>query len=209
MGDLVPGIDDGPHPDNIPDYFCHIEFLVMEAKMDNLITVMGWRQLTNKRIYLEQIKLLPCLKVERDSGISFSRVWNLINSPVITSCARDISYLLVNNKLPVRERLFHLGLINNPSCSVCPGSVVSDVTHFFCTCLRVCDVWMWMKQTINGLVGGLLSDKTIINYQFPRSNYDDEISWLLSSYIVKVWKEINYSDVNCLKKQAFFGYLRF
>ena len=49
LGDLVPGIDDGPHAEKIPDYFAHIEFLVMEAKMDNLITDRGWRQLTNKK----------------------------------------------------------------------------------------------------------------------------------------------------------------
>ena len=154
-------------------------------------------------------KLFPSLKVERDSGTSFSRIWSLINSPRITSVSRDISYLLVNNKLPVRERLFHVGLSNDPSCSVCPGSVVSDVTHFFCTCRRVCDVWAWIKQTISGIVGGLLSDQNLINYQIPSSTYDEEISWLLSSYIYKVWKEINYGDVNYLKKEVFFGYLRF
>ena len=158
---------------------------------------------------MEQTKLLPCLKIERDSGTSLSRVWNLINSPVIASCARDISYLLVNKKLPVRERLFQLGLSNNPSCSVCPGPIVYDVTHFFCSCLRVCNVWTWIKQTMSDLVGGIFSDEDLINYQFSSCNYDDEISWLLSSYIEKVWKDIHQSDVNCLKKEAFFGYLKF
>ena len=101
-------------------------------------------------------------------------------------CARDISYLLVNNKLPVRERLFRVGLSTSAACTTCPGSIDCDVTHFFCSCLKVHDVWLSIKDIIIGFIGGPLMNHDIISYQFPSSCYDDEIVWLLSTYLEKI-----------------------
>ena len=49
----------------------------------------------------------------------------------------------------------------------------------------------------------------ITSYQFPSSCYDDEIVWLLSTYLEKIWRELKYNDERSFNKEAFFGYLKF
>ena len=75
----------------------------------------------------------PVPKVEMEAGISYKAVWQRIISPVLTAHARDILYLMVHNKLPVLERMFRIRLATDPYCEYCPGAVISDVEHFFCS----------------------------------------------------------------------------
>ena len=71
LGDLCPGIECGPHPINIPDYFAILESMVVFGKIEGVIAPGMWKKLTNKMIYNEKSKSFPVPKVEQEAGISF------------------------------------------------------------------------------------------------------------------------------------------
>ena len=136
--ELLPGIDQGPNMINIPEYFDTFVSLLFDARVEDIITTGGWRQVTNQILYYNKRKSFPTVKVERDEGASFNkRVWKFLWSPVLNTSTREISYMLVHNKLQVQERLFRIGLKNDPYCGSCTGAVVCDIEHFFCSCERV------------------------------------------------------------------------
>ena len=70
--------------------------------------------MTNKILYEEHVKNFPTSKVERESGVEYRNVWRRLVSPVLTAEARDTLFLLIHNKLPVKERLFMIGLAVYP-----------------------------------------------------------------------------------------------
>ena len=71
--------------------------------------------------------------------------------------ARDILFLLVHNKLPVPERLFRVGLRQDPYCQHCVRAEIADLEHFFCSCEKTRQAWAWVRIKIMGLCGqGLL-----------------------------------------------------
>jgi hypothetical protein len=50
--DILPGIDDGEHAQELPAYFDHISQLVADAKTSDFINQSNWRGLTSKTIYI-------------------------------------------------------------------------------------------------------------------------------------------------------------
>ena len=62
LTDLVPSLDRSFHAFNIPEYYCNLESLVVAGRIDDLITPVNWRALTNKRIYLEYARSCPVPK---------------------------------------------------------------------------------------------------------------------------------------------------
>ena len=90
--------------------------------------------------YSHRISSFPAAKIEKDAGFSFTEIWRKMNLPVISSQAREVLYLAVHNKLTVGERLFRVGLINDPYCSHClslQGATVHDMKNFFSSCVIV------------------------------------------------------------------------
>ena len=87
---------------------------------EDLVTAWNWKLFTNRRLYLEHAKSFPVVKAELDAGVSFRVVWRRLGSPVLCSAVRDVLFLLIHNKLPVRERLFRIGLSVDPYCQACP-----------------------------------------------------------------------------------------
>ena len=207
--DLLPGTDVGSHPVKIPEYYAHIESLVVFARMDELVTPLSWRAVTNKMFYNESIKSLPAPKVEIEAGVSFSRVWTLLTLPVLSSSVCDVPYMVVHNKLPTQERMFRIGVTKEQYCTECPGTQTVDADHFFCSCLKVKNVWGFTHKILNTLIGVSVSSLELINFQFPSSVHDNEVVWLLCSYLTKVWQEIYVSAESHIKYEELFGFLRF
>ena len=209
LGDLLPGIDEGQHADTINEYFATLENVLIQGKIDDVITGVSWKRVTNKVIYSEKAKFFPPPKIERDLGKSLKRVWGFLRPTIVTSTAHDICYLLVHNKLPVRERIFRIGMVNDPYCPTCPGAQICDVEHFFCYCERLSTVWVWMKAQILELTQQSDLDSNIITFAIPKCQYENEVAWLLSSYVEKVWNDLHVKGLYRLKAQEFFGYLKF
>ena len=93
-------------------------------------------------------------------------------STILTISARNVLYLRIHNKLPVRERLVRIGVAINSYCDVCPGAEICDISHYFCSCVRMAAVWQEVRAFLVGMVGGrsqLCSDLELLMLQFPKS----------------------------------------
>ena len=206
---FLPGVSELSHPNDIPDYFAYLESLIVFGKIEDLFVYNSWKSLSNKQLYLIKTDSLPSPKVEIEAGFSYCNVWRLLQLPVLTSSIKDIMFLLVHNKLPVKERLHRAGMVNNPFCNVCPNALVCDKEHFFCSCLKVAAVWNVLKQKILQLMGFHTSNFALINLTFPKCSNENEIVWLLGQFISAVWTEVYVKGGGELKSQTFFGFLRF
>ena len=175
----------------------------------DIVDAQSWKSLTNKKIYLSKTESLPTAKVEVDAGVSYHNVWRIIQLPVLESSMRDIMYLLVHNKLPVRERLYRAGLVNDPNCNACPSLPVCDKAHYFTSCVRVSNVWNEVKQKIVHLLGFNVVDDALINLTFPKCKMESEIVWLLGHYFALAWTELYIKGGDEFKGDKFFGFLRF
>ena len=124
--------------------------------------------------------------------------------------AKDVLFLLLHNKLPVRERLFRVGLRHNPYCIKCAGAEINDIVHFFCTCEAVCNTWSWLKRQVVevGHLGARVDDWDSVNLLFTKSSNDSEIVWMISSYVLYVWEMVHVKKIE-VKLDKFFGYLTF
>ena len=209
LGDLRSGIDSGPHPCSIPEYFATIESMIVFGRIDDIISPGNWRHLTNRMIYINGAKSFPVPKVELEAGFTFSRVWQLINHSILTPSAQDISFLLVHNKLPVSERLYRIGLKQDPHCDKCLGLQVNDIEHFFCLCSKVALAWSWVRSELTSLIGADVPNASLVRYMFPKSPQEKEVVWLLGNYVEMVWTTIHVNNEEVLKWEELFGFLKF
>ena len=212
LEDLVVVLDGGVHAEELPEYYAYMADLVVEAKASELISVTSWRSLTCKLIYKDHSKKFSVPRVEAEAGIDYKDVWRRLSSPVLTAVAKDVLYLLVHNKLPVRERLFRIGLVNDPYCELCPGGLICDVEHFFCSCSRVSHVWGWVRARMVDMLGvssANASNWELINLHLPKSGSEKESVWLIGTYVARTWEEAFVRGRAWLRAEQFFGFLRF
>ena len=212
IGELLVGIDAGEHAQDVPVYFGHLVELVVDAKSGGFLRPSNWRTVTSKAIYMHHLKSLAVAKVEQEAGRSYKTVWERAASPVLTACARDVLYLLIHNKLPIRERMFRIGLATDPYCDSCLSAEICDIEHFFCSCSRVSDVWQEVRAMVVRVVGvdcGLCSDWELINLHFPSSLGAQQAVWLIGTFVSMVWDEIFIRRGPGLKKEQCFGFLKF
>ena len=125
---------------------------------------------------------------------------------------REVFFLLVHNKLPVRERMFRIGKERDPFCDECPGSMVCDVEHFFCSCVKVAHLWRWLRNRLVTMSGDCFlfgSDWDLVNLFLPRKRNESETVWLIGNYVYWVWLERKVKRKSFLKIEQLFGFLRF
>ena len=193
----------------VPEYFSVLDTAIADAIRNNVITLGGWKKLTNKVIYMKHVEALPVCKVEIDAGIYYKNVWRLINLPIITSTVREVTYLMIHNKLPIIERLFRIGLKNDPYCNDCSGAETCDMEHFFCSCVRVRVVWQLVKNLLSRMGLASLSDKALLNFLWPAFKLEKEAVWLLTNYVYVAWDSYTSQPGKLLATDEFFGFLKF
>ena len=195
--------------DSSTEYFTAYTSLLASSKSDNIFQVSQWKCLTNKIIYHNHLKKFPQCKAEVNATFSFKRIWKLINLPVLSSTVRDTSYLLLHNKLPVAERLFRIGLQNDPYCMYCNDAVICDAEHYFCSCVRVSHIWSDIQVTMVSLVGQTPTNFDLINFNWSKSPNDNEAVWLIGNYLDLIWNLLYRKRKDWLKKETVFGFLKF
>ena len=208
---LVPEIVHGQRrAAEIPNYFGHIENLVLEMMVRETLTVETIKNLTNKVVYRELTSTFPPPKVVRESDLDYGLTWKRLHNTVVDIKARDVMFLLLHNKLPVKERLFRIRLKPDPYCLTCAGAEICDITHFFCSCDAVSVTWSWLKRQVVmlGRMGPNVADWDIINLFFPNSSRDREILWLVSTYVLYVWETVHVKKKE-VELNKFFGFLTF
>ena len=146
----------------------------------------------------------------RESDKDYGIAWKRLHSAEVDMKARDIMFLLLHNKLPVKERLFRIRLKPDPYCLTCARAEICDVTHFFCSCEAVSSTWSWLKMQVVGLgqMGPNVADWDILNLFFPHSSRGRELIWLVSTYVLYVWETV-YNKKKEVELDKFFGFLTF
>ena len=138
LENLAPNISHGQlRAVETPEYFAHIAELVTEMMISDRVTAETIKTITNKTVYAEMTSSFPPPKVVMESNRDYSKAWRRFHNPVVDSKAKDVLFLLLHNKLPVRERLFRIGLRHDPYCLRCAGAEVHDIVHLFCSCVAV------------------------------------------------------------------------
>ena len=181
LEDVVPYLNLGFHSKNTPGYFQALADVVAFGKMADLVTSTSWEMATNKVIYQNQLESLSASKVEQSNGGDYSRVWKRLGLTHNLLEDHDTLFLLVHQKLPVRERLFRIKLEHDPYCVNClnQGLVeIDDLQHFFCLCKKVNSVWKNVKEVVSNLLQVNVTNESLLCLQFPEGNFDQEICWL-------------------------------
>ena len=117
--------------------------------MSDLLDSDSLYRLTNRMIY-HSISEFPAPRVATDAiMVNYKIIWRRLRavSDILSSQEYECLFLLIHNKLPIPERLHRIGMKENPMCNTCPG-IVSDLSHYFCTCTRTNVVWSWLGSKI-------------------------------------------------------------
>ena len=134
------------------DYFDHLGGCLTSLMLSEKLADSSLCSLSNMMIY-GALSSFPSPKIVRESLLDYSSVWKRLFGHVLDARARDTLFLLIHNKLPVTERLFRIGLNQDPYCRFCVGAEVCDVEHFFCSCVKTRQAWSWVRLKILDLCG--------------------------------------------------------
>ena len=160
-----------------PEHYAYVADLVAGMMMSEKVNAGTIKTLTNKAVYAEINSSFPPPKVVMESNRDYSIAWRRLHSPIVDCKARDVLFLLLHNKLPVKERLFRIGLRHDTYCIKCAGAEINDIVHFFCTCEAVSDTWSWLKSKVMRLshMGASVDDWDLVNLFYLKSSHDAEI----------------------------------
>ena len=189
---FIPGLSEGEHADIVPAYYADLAELLAFKTMDESITPSNWRSLTNKILYNQYVNCIP------QTNQNIHRSFKLLTSPSLDSKSRELMYLLLHNKLTVRERLFRIQSVNDPYCVNCmddAGAIICDREHYFCQCVIVEEVWQTLKEVLRtlGIDCSRYTDLELLSLQLPKSSRDTEIVWIMSNYVHTTWSLLNCS----------------
>ena len=101
--------------------------------------------------YFQHLRMLLVEGFVLGDFVDWSLVWNRLDSPRIDPRSREYLFLIVNNIVPNRERLFDkMHMVASPNCLVC--GVREDNTHLFSECVSVRETWGWVRNMLLILV---------------------------------------------------------
>ena len=191
-------------------FFVSLVDLVLEALDEGWLSQGNWRLVSNRYLYKKHVDKFKIVRVEQLASFSFNFVWGRVNNIILERRVSDLLFLIIHNKLAVKERFFRVGLIDDPYCDFCQEAVFADILHFFTGCVRVSREFAWVRGRIVDLLGvGGVSNFEILNLIFPKTVNEDEIIWLLGSYVEGVWTRLFEKGESWLRFEEFFGYLTY
>ena len=174
-------------------------------------------KITNRQVYHSHALLFPPSRIELESSdpSTYRQVWRRLNLPLIDSEMRETAFLLIHGKLSTRERLFRVNLLPDPYCTYCLDfeglALIGDEKHLFCDCHLVHDVWneflLMLSRLCPGVVG--LDKLDVLTLKFNGNEVEGEMVWLMAVYVNWIWKATNERGATRIKKEEFFGFLKF
>lgn len=220
LSNNFPDMSTGPHSATITPYFQHMLSLLKEALESKYINPRKLKEATAKSLYQTFTETLPPPKCAFVHDFDWAQIWKRIENPVIGSSPHEICFMLINNIIPNRQRLLRLNKVNDNFClnSQCRvyrevqgpveenvanradmklfvGGEVEDNLHLFVNCQRIKQTWAWVRRKIvfdllpEG--SGNISDFELLHFAYPQSQHENEIVWLLSTYVHFVYYEVN------------------
>ena len=149
--------------------------------------------------------------MEREAAQPMGLVWARLQSLKMNRAVQEANLLLVHNKLPVKERLFRIGLSGDPYCEFCDSAVIQDTLHYFTQCGRVQGFWIWVRSVIYQVIGAqadLILDSELLSFSWTRCRWDREIVWLISWFVWFIWRGCDQGSSR-INGRELFGFMRF
>ena len=122
-------------------------------------------------------------------------------------------FSLVHGLYRNRARLYRQNRAANPYCPVpeCQDAV-QDREHIFCSCSRVVEAWLWMRNKLTQLIANTIgvrgtSSEDFLLLQYPKDTQDKECLWLIGNY-VEIIDSIVVGKNKVLKVNQLQGILR-
>ena len=152
----------------------------------------------------------PKIVREAPASVDFKPVWNRLFCPLLSLEEREIQFLIIHKKLPVSDRLFQIGMKNDPYCLYCPGAVIGDIEHFFSSCVRTQLAWNRLKTKLLQLCSGCLltSNAELLSFFLPVGSREPEFVWLIGKFSFYAWTTVFIKDSD-VKIDKFIGFLKF
>ena len=85
------------------------------------------------------------------------------------------------------------------------------IEHFFCQSQRIGKVWEDILAVLFQMEPrvAVLSDWEIITLKFPKTSWENEIIWLIGSYVSETWKLLFLKGEISLSRERVFGFLKY
>ena len=120
-----------------------------------------------------------------------------MQSAMLEPRGKEILFMIVNNIVPNRDRLFDkFHMVPNHDCVHC--GVLHDNVHVFCDCQLVREAWFWVRQRLLGLLPNKFANTSnfeFLNLMFDSSMMNNEVIWMLG-----IWVQLVWNTVICKKK---------
>ena len=193
----------GPHAELISPYFSHMKSLLTGGIILDDIDPKNLKKVTAKVLYQGFTSSFPPPKIVCKHDVEWSQVWERLQSPMLEPKAREILFMVINNIVANRDRLyskFHMAA--SPFCLPC--GVLQDNVHLFCECKLVREAWFWVRQRLLGLLPDThrqTSNFEFLNMMFESFLLDKEIVWMLGVYVKLVW-DLVICKKKCLKLET-------
>ena len=147
------------------------------------------KKVTAKVLYQGFTSSFPPPKIIYKHDVDWSQVWGRLQSPMLEPKAREILFMITNNIVANRDRLFNkFNMAASPNCLPC--GELQDNVHLFCECKLVREAWFWVRQRLLGMLPDthrLTSNFEFLNLMFDSFLLDKEIIWMLGVYVQLVW----------------------
>ena len=191
LREYFPGMADRPHAELISPYFQHMRLLLVEGLVLNDNNAGELRKVSAKSLYLEYTTSFPPPKVVFKFDIEWQMVWERLDSPVLDPKAREYLFMIINNIVPNRDRLYQkMNMVNSPCCTLC--NVREDNAHFFTECILVREAWGWIRLRLLSLLpddSARTSNFEFLNLMFVKHVMDKEVVWLIGTAVEFIWAE--------------------
>ena len=184
-----------PHSEVLSDFYrqCIKDFnYFLCIKNDNYIYTFG--NMSVKQYYtilLENIVIQPRI-VSIFPTINFQEVFKNLYNPFIDRFARDITFRLIHDTLPVSYFMYYIGLNKEKNCVLCKNRI-ETITHLFYECSFVKPLLSLLKNWLNTLSGNKFQHLNFSHIRFHTvPDFDKTITslclYLISLYNYIVWR---------------------
>ena len=117
-------------------YFLHMKALLIGGIVLGEIQVSNLKKTSAKTLYAGFSSSFPPPKIVYKFDFDWSQVWKRLQSPMLEPRAREVLFMLINNIVANRDRLFNkFHMVQSPNCVHC--NVLHDNVHLFCECILV------------------------------------------------------------------------
>ena len=87
--------------------------------------------------------------------------------------------------------------------------MIGDLVHYFCLCNSVANAWNDVKNILDILIQGNVSDFDLINLRYSKCQFEEEVIWVIGSYVHYVWRLIHVEGKHFVDRGKLFGFLKF